>query len=467
MKHKKLEYTLTDTGNAERLYRDYGSVIRYHKSLGWLFWTGKYWKLDEGGVKLLARKTAKSIYIEAAESQDEGLTDKLSKWAKESLSLYRINAMVEGCKPMVEIDVSQLDKHPHLLNVRNGMIDLTNGKLLKHDKSKYLTKYLDIEYDLNAKPPTKWLKFIKFLFTSKEMQVFIQKAIGYSLTGFIDEQCLFFLLGDGANGKSTFIEAISQLLGDYGLKSHIEILMEAKPGSLTPHLDKFNGIRFVSCSEIKRGGRFNTDAVKNLTGGDAISVNPKYRDVYTFNPTHKLWIFGNSKPSVSETNHAFWRRIRLIEFDKIIEQMRKMSEILHEFNLERAAILTWAVQGELLRLKEGMEQPKEMQEAVKEYREDEDIFLRFANERLEFGASYREATDNVWNDFIKFANSFDGVSVGKRYIGNRLAERNIKCGGAGKRFYIGVKLRPSDIDVINEALPQVKPKRIKKKQGFS
>ena len=201
----------------------------------------------------------------------------------------------------LKLSISELDKHPYLLNVKNGVVDLRTGKLKEHRRDLFMTQIADVTHNQNAKCP-RWIKFMEFLFPDAELRKYIQKMTGYLLTGYIDEKCLFFLLGAGDNGKTVFVKVIEGLLSNYSLASDLDVLLSNRYNSgLTPHLDRFPGKRLVTMSEVEAGRRFNAKVVNRLTGGDVISCNPKHGKVYEFNPTHKIIIFGNNKPAVSET----------------------------------------------------------------------------------------------------------------------------------------------------------------------
>jgi putative DNA primase/helicase len=437
-----LEYSLTDLGNAERLVNHYGKVIRFCPSFGWLIWDGKKWKPDKTEIYKLAHETAKSIYLEASQTKDTLHSQKIGDWAKNSLSSSKIVSMVKMAQPYVTISSEDLDNHPYYLNVNNGVIDLRTGELLDHSPEFYLTKGIGVNFNPEATCP-KWLEFLDLIFPEEEeLHRFIQKAVGYSLTGSTDEQCLFFLFGEGENGKSSFVETLGKLLGEYTQKTDIETLLGSRRGGVTPHLDKFFKTRFVFTSETEEGEKFNERLIKDLTGGDTIVVNPKYKEVYTFNPTHKLWIFGNHKLEVKDMSYAFWRRMRLIPFEIKIpkDKQRKMSEVLADFESEFEGVLNWAIKGCILWQKEGLTPPEKVRMATDEYKVEQDLFSQFLEEECELSPDYRIKKDDLlaaYNEYLWRNGEKNKVS--KKYLANRLAEKGIKIGGDGKRFYIGVR----------------------------
>ncbi len=258
----------------------------------WLVWNGKRWSIDENGeVVKLAHDTIKAIYAEASNCGDNDQRKSLAKHALISEGRHRVENMLESAKPYVWISTNQLDQHPMLLNCRNGIIDLETGELLPHDRSYFLTKMIDVEFDKNAHCPA-WERFLKLVTGDDEnLELFLQLAVGYSLTGRIDEHCLFFLYGTGKNGKSTFTETLRRLFGDYSQRTDIEALMQNYSGrgaTASPYIAALSGARFTLASEMPEGRRLNESLVKDLTGGDSITARNLFSNPFTFTPTHKF-----------------------------------------------------------------------------------------------------------------------------------------------------------------------------------
>ena len=225
-----------------------------------------------------------------------------------------------------------------------------------------------------------WKAFLDKVFPDKGLQNFIQKLVGYSLTGDISEQKFFFLYGSGANGKSTFLEALRLLLEDYAQKTDVEALLQKRfVGGNTPYIARMKGARLLIASEIPNGKRLDEAKIKDLTGGDEIVATAKYQHPIEFKPSHKLWMVGNYKPKVNDTSNGFWRRIVIIPFQVSIpeKEQRKMDDLMREFAEEGPGILYWAVQGCLKWQAEGLELPDIVIEALDEYRSDNDIFQEF------------------------------------------------------------------------------------------
>jgi hypothetical protein len=233
------ERPCTDLGNAERLVRLFGDRIRFVPQWGWLVWDGKHWARDNGNQRIteLAEETVRQIYREAAEAQDHEERAKLAKWAIASESRQRITAMIDLAAPMCLAFPDDFDADDWLLNLENGVLNLRTLEFMPHDPDSKLTKLAPVTYDPNADCP-KWKAFLQRIFNNNERLIrFVQRAVGYSLTGSTREQCLFFLHGTGANGKSTFLEVIRALLGDYAVTAEFSTFVaDRKAASETTSL---------------------------------------------------------------------------------------------------------------------------------------------------------------------------------------------------------------------------------------
>ena len=247
-------YNLTDLGNAERFVRDHGEDVRYCYPWGkWLVWTGSRWQRDEAGrVHRLAKETVRSIYREASGAEDENRRKALAKHATTSESEARIRGMLELSKSELPISPNELDADPWLFNVPNGTVDLRSGNLREHRREDLLTKMAGTEHHPDATAP-EWAAFLERVLPSKELRTFVQRAAGYSATGDTSEQCMFIDHGSGANGKSTFQEAIAAALGDYAMRTPTGTLLVKRSGGVPNDVARLKGTRFVTASETEGG----------------------------------------------------------------------------------------------------------------------------------------------------------------------------------------------------------------------
>lgn len=216
----------------------------------------------------------------------------------------------------IPIQPEDMDRDPWLLNVRNGTIDLRTGALRPHAREDLITRGIDVDYDRAAVCPA-WERFLHQVFGGDVgLVAFVQRAIGYSLTGVITEHVLLVLYGLGSNGKTTLSEALHYLLGPSYAKHAPTDLLLARRGEHHPtELATLHGARLLTSAETGEGRRLAESLVKQLTGGDPVTARRMREDFWQFRPEFKLWLATNHKPQIKGTDHAIWRRIRLIPFD--------------------------------------------------------------------------------------------------------------------------------------------------------
>jgi putative DNA primase/helicase len=374
----------TDMGNARRFVKTCGDVIRYcHEWNAWLIWDGRRWQLDKTGeIFRLAKKTVQGIYEEAGKINSEGLRKEVAKHAIRSEARIKLEAMVAlaNSEPGIPLATEKMDQDQWKLNVLNGTIDLRTGSLLPHSKEDSITKLIPIEYDPRAKYEL-WVAFLnKIMAGNQNLISFLKRAVGYSLTGDVSEQVLFFLYGTGANGKSKLLEAIMGILGQYAIQAAPDILMMKQYESHPTGLADLFGKRFVACIETEEGKRLAESLVKQMTGGDRMKARFMRQDFFEFAPTFKIWLAANHKPVIRGNDYAIWRRIRLIPFEVTIPAGERDKRIGDKLKAEYAGILRWAVEGCLEWQQDGLKEPDEVIAATKTYQEEMDVFGRFLGE---------------------------------------------------------------------------------------
>jgi len=443
--------SLADLGNAQRLVHLFGIDIRFnHDAQKWLIWDGRRWAEDKTGKILrFAFETIKSIYDEASLQDTATNRRKIAKWALQSENRGRIEATVALARsqPGIALLAEQLDQHTYLINCRNGVVDLRSGQLHHQDRDYFITKLTKIDFDPSATSP-KWQAFLDLITGGdKELQEFLQVATGYSLTGETDEQCLFFLYGRGANGKSTFCEAIQALFSDYAARTDIEALMRTtnRGHGPSPYIAILAGTRFALASEIPEGKRLNESLIKDLTGGDSITARYLHANPFTFTPSHKLWLFGNYLPEVTGTDWGFWRRIRVIPFMTTIpEQSRRpMREVLGDFSREAEGILAWAVIGARKWYETGLPTTGAVDDATSTYKTDQDIVQQFIDECCEQHPSFSDMKSSLFQQFILWSqeNNDRSMSRTKKWFTRQLTTRGFDHTGSGRSRLQGICLK--------------------------
>lgn len=439
-------YTSSDLGNAKRLVSSHMGNIRYlYDAKKWIYWDGTRWVFDEDGhLMRLAKQTAMNINREAADTFDDARRSEVQKHAKSSESLRSLNAMCDLAKTEEGIPYSaiNLDKADMYLGANNGVINLESGELVQGDtKHYYITKKATVTYDPEAKCPT-WLAFLdQALDGDEEFIRFMQKAVGYSLTGDTSEQVLFFLYGVGANGKSTFVNTLQTLLGDYAQQAQVSTFMTKHKGSINNDIARLRGSRFVATTETEEGSRFNESELKQLTGGDTVTARFLHQEHFEFVPNFKLWISGNHKPYIQGNDIGIWRRIRLVPFVVTVPPEKQDKELSQKLIGESAGILNWALEGCKLWLDEGLGTCKVVDDATKEYRHDMDVIARWIDEWCTEDANATVQSNELYNSFKSWAMENGEYTPNTRKFKQKLLERGIlhKRTSSGS-VYLGLKL---------------------------
>jgi putative DNA primase/helicase len=374
----------TDLGNAERLVLRHGQDLRYCVPWhGWLVWDGRHWRRDDTlEVEQRAKATVQGIYAEAADIPDRERRERLAKWAVTSEADKHLKAMVSQARsqPGIPVRPEELDRDLWLLNVLNGTLDLRTGELRPHRREALMTKLIPVTYDPRA-TCRQWGQFLHRIMDKKTALIdYLQRAVGYSLTGSVQEQCFFFCYGTGQNGKSTFLEILLTLVGPYGMQAVRELLMvrrhEAHP---TERADLYQK-RLVATVEIDAGGRLSEALVKLLTGGERVRARRMREDFWEFDPTHKFWLAANHKPVIRGTDDAIWRRPRLIPFTVKIPEAERDPTLAEKLKGELPGILRWAVEGCLAWQQGGLQDPPDVMAAGQAYRAEMDLLGQFLSE---------------------------------------------------------------------------------------
>jgi putative DNA primase/helicase len=416
----------TDLGNALRLVREHGTEIRYVGQWGsWLVWDGRRWERDHAGnVHELAKASVASMWRELATIDNPDRREAQAKWAVRSEGAARIEAMVRLARtdPRVAVGPDDLDADPWALNALNGTVDLRTGLLRPHDPAALHTKVASVQYLLDAQAP-RFHQFLEAIVPDPDVRVFLQRAVGYSLTGLTTEQVLFFAHGSGANGKSTLFETLLALLGDYGRHSDPELLL-AKGGDVHPTgVADLMGARLVVSSEIEEGRRLAEATVKQLTGGDRIKARYMRQDFFEFTPTHKLFLHANHRPIVRGTDHAIWRRLRLVPFTVTIERSDQDPHLAARLEGELPGILNWALAGARDWIHGGLTEPLAVQAASDDYRADMDILGAFLADRCVQFPYAQVTAEHLYRAYTDWCDENGERPITQRRLGMSLTER--------------------------------------------
>ncbi len=367
------KFRLTELGNAERIAYQYGNVIKYVNEIGWMIWDGKRWRVDD--KKEIERITAK-VLRSLHKSDDEVLRRWASNCEKRNIRMNSIKDLM----PLVPGSRSEFDTHKYLFNVENGVIDLQTGALLPHDRKLGITKIANVEYVAEAKCPN-WIEFLNAIFLGdQELIEYMQRLIGYSLTGDISEQNMMFLVGGGSNGKSTFINTIKDLMGEYGKQAKSDTFIKKKETGANNDIARLVGARFVSAIESEEGERLSESFVKQITGGEPVLARFLRQEFFEFIPEFKVFFTTNHKPIIGGLDEGIWRRIKLIPFNLNLPAHKRDKKLPEKLSLEMSGILNWAIEGCMKWQQSGLKEPKAVAEATGTYKEDMDLLGPFLSE---------------------------------------------------------------------------------------
>lgn len=385
----KKTYDLNDYGNGKRLVKKYGKHILYvNEWKQWLVYIENRWEKDKfGKLERMAKSIIEEIREEAENEDNENNKNEKLRAVTKFGSIKSIRGMIESAasEKKVRVSTESLDRYKYLINCKNATINLKRDNFYKNSAEDYITKIANIYYDPSAICP-KWEKFIDEIMGGDwELKEFLQRAIGYTLTGSTQEQKLFICYGKGSNGKSILLEILRLLLGDYSCNIKTEsILLNENRSSANPDIAKLKGIRFVTAQEIQEGKKLDEALIKEITGSDTITARFLYQNEFDFKPEFKLWLATNYKPVISGTDDGIWRRLILIPFNYTFTDKKgnKDPNLLYKLKEELPGILNWCIEGYRVWREYGLSEPAIVKSAISDYKIEMDTLEQFIAEKL-------------------------------------------------------------------------------------
>jgi len=422
------EYKLTDVGNAERFVAMYKDTVKYcavYKK--WFIWNGKFWEQDDTGLVITyAINCVRNIINEANMLPESDKRKAMIQHSLKSESNGKLRAMLDIATGMPEITIrsEEMDKNLWLLNCENGTINLKTGKLQEHSAKDYITKMCKAKYNPDCPIPL-WTSLIEKVTNGNvQMQRYIQKALGYALTGDISEQAIFILYGTGSNGKSTLLNIFAELLTSYSQNTPSETFMLKKNDSVNNDIARLKGARFVSAIEMEENKRMAEALIKSMTGGDKLVTRFLYGEFFEYTPQFKVFLAVNHKPVIRDTTNSIWRRIKLIPFENTFsEQERDRNFPAKIMASELPGILAWAVQGCMLWQQEGLAMPDNVTAATQKYKEEMDSFATFFLECCEERASGRISNKALRAKYEEWCKENGEYVMTQRPFSQKLIER--------------------------------------------
>lgn len=415
----------------------------------WYAYNGSYWEQDNQGlIEKAADEVINNLKNEPLVIQDDADKDKVQNaWQKfikgERSRSSKVN-MINEIKHLVPVLHSQWDKEKMMLNTPSGYIDLTNGTLHDHDYKKMFTQETGVDYTEKVDCPL-WIEFLNQTFQNdQELIHFIQKIVGYSLTGSNAEQVMFILFGNGRNGKSVLLNIIKYISGSYAKTMNATTIMQKHNNSgqgPTSDIARLEGARLVVSSEANEGDRIDESLIKQMTGGDTLVARYSYGRDFEFDPVFKLWMATNHMPKIYGTDEGIWRRLIIIPFTHTVKKENIDKNLEDKLKAESMGILKWAIDGAMMWQREGLNPPEVIKQASQDYREEMDVIEAFISECCVIGNDYKIKASELFDAYKKWAdetNNWEGMSNTK--FGMEISKRFKKKKTMHGIFYYGVDL---------------------------
>lgn len=359
-------YLATDAANGDRFAGIHSERFRYVTGLGWLWFDGARWTLTDAREK--AREAAKSVALSIATEQWPAAVTSPAKWATRSLSSKALDNMLECARTRMLAQRHDFDREVNALNVGNGVLRFIRGDGDQVTVARSAQKASDMmrrkataDFDPKARAPA-WKRHIEKVLPDPSVRAYVQRVFGYAMLGSKKEQAIFFCLGDGGDGKTTTLNAISDALGDYAAAFDIAKLLDSPmvrdAEAPTPMLASLDGdVRFVTCAEPPTNARLNEALIKHLTGGAKIRARALKGASFEHTPRYTIFVECNSPPRIVGKDRGIWRRIRVIPWTAQIAQSAMDPDLGEKLAQESAGILNWLIEGAKQYLLLGLAEP--------------------------------------------------------------------------------------------------------------
>ena len=441
--HTNPRYQRDEIGIGYAFADYYKPIARFNRERGiWYVYDGAVWRPDENALAVaeLAKKLADRLYTFALQIKDEDTRNRYIKRVQKLQLRKNRRTMIEDAKSVYPVSHGLFDHNTDLFNCKNGTLNLTTGEFKPHDPADFLTMMSGITYDPKATCP-RWEQFIsEVMCNDADLALYLQKALGYALTGDTSLECLFILYGaTSRNGKGTTMETFLQIVGDYGRTSNPEMLStkfgNTNASGPSEEIARLAGIRFVNISEPEKKITFNAALVKRMTGNDTLNARFLHENSFDFKPNFKIFINTNYKPSVSDMTLFYSCRLKLIPFKRHFEE-HEQDKSLKSFFAEEAnlsAIFNWCYDGYKRFRSEGLDDPNAVTQATKEYQAESDRVGQFVDAWLEEGEAFEERTSAVYRLYGQWCDKY----------GYR-KENSTNFNNAIQRFFPIVRKRPND-----------------------
>lgn len=425
----------------------------------WLFWNGSRWERDEKlkhatAVRDYLRAKATKLIewgdkkAEAILASDGGATEKQAKavqaYARDNAKTLRQNACIMAIESLAKSNAelaavaSQFDADPMVLGTPNGTVNLATGEMRLANRTDYLTRQCAVAPATPGTPCPTWAAFLRRAMDGDVEKVeFLQRVVGYTLTGQTNEHKLFFLFGTGRNGKSVFVNTIFGMMGDYAKRAPAQTFLDSHGDRHPTDLAGLQGARLVAGSELPAGKAWNESIIKDLTGGDIITARFMRGDFFDYRPQFTLFIAGNHQPAIKTTDEAMRARIVLVPFTVTIPEHERDPMLESKLRQEWPAIMRWAVDGAAAWEQGGLQVPASVRDASREYLDTEDHIGEFIDDQLCKAPGNTLASAELYGVFSDWQRTTGVQPWSKKAMSQALTERGIRVEklAGGKRGY--------------------------------
>lgn len=475
----KKYYTVDDTGNGEWFVDVYQDKVKYNcTDSAWYIYDGKRWREDTTKeINRLADEftlEVKATLMNRLEDMIKekydlsGITDPkekqkmeiernkvieeqrqaIAKRVKKIRNVTGKKAFLTEAQSKKEVPVTTTDFDEDImtLNLQNGVMNLNTGELTSHSPNMLLSKICNASYDESAKCP-QWLEFLSVIFNGdRELIEYVQKIVGYILTGSTKEQCLFFFYGDGSNGKSVFVDTIAYILGDYVFNIQADSLMTkmyANSSGPSDDIARLVNARLVTSSEPNEGSRLDEGLIKQLTGGDKVTARRLRANFFDYVPKFKICISTNHKPYIRGLDTGIWRRLKIVPFTAYIPPEKQDKNLKSKLLAEKDGILMWALEGLKKYQAVGLDMPQAVKEATEEYKVEMDILGQFLEEAMEESKEDRVNSSCLYQNYCEWADKNNVYKMTLTKFGLEVSKRYNKVKSNGLIYYEGITFKSS------------------------
>lgn len=456
-----LKYDTDDDGHCEAFIVVWLDKYRFSKEAGWMVHNGRHWSRKAGDasiecdIKLMLRLRRATFAEKLKEVLIDDDKEKGGRWLSAIKACRGKTTLVKSIKSMLQshpriyCDIDKFDNDKNTINANNGVVNLKDGSIEPHNPKQLFTYCLNVDYKLDAPPPAIWLAFLESTEIGQPIIDYLQLAIGYTLTGHTNEECLFFLHGVPRSGKSTILDIILTIMGDLASGANMQSFTGKRYGDTNNFdLAPFRNKRLLVATETGIGDSLNAATIKALTGGDPVYASFKGRDHFTYLPMYKIWIASNIAPNSNADDDAYWSRQRIIDFlksflgaeDKTLKRRLKSKD-----SLER--IFKWMVDGSVAWYKlegEGLPIPERVQIATNTHRRVADSVKQFIEDCCKYDTEKYTVGAVLYNSYKSWCEDEGYKPYGRRRFTNTLKNGGIISktvrtdAGKTAKAYIGI-----------------------------